>query len=127
MKSESKLMIMTTLALAGCMFMIAYWTMIPRQVTVEIPGEGIYSGQMLGDKYHGYGIYKSIYGEGVQYEGEWQHGYFHGQGTINFKDGSRLTGEFRYGYLYGPGQSISAEGEVRIIDIEGYKPYYFVP
>jgi hypothetical protein len=36
---------------------VAYWTVIPRHGTLEIPGEGVYTGQLRGHTFHGYGTY----------------------------------------------------------------------
>ena len=101
---------------------IAYWTIIPRNATVEIPGEGVYTGQLRGMTFHGYGTYESYVVGGTSYEGEWRNGVFHGQGTLTFANDSKLVGEFVDGSIHGIGQTICPEGHVTEIDFgEGTK------
>jgi len=47
---------------------VAYWTILPRTGTLDLPGEGIYTGQLRSMSFHGYGTYKS-YGVGGAYSG----------------------------------------------------------
>ena len=95
---------------------IAYWTILPRTGTVEIPGEGIYTGQLRGMTFHGHGTYESYVVGGTSYEGEWENGVFHGQGTLTFANGSKLVGEFKDGNIHGIGKTICPEGHVSEVD-----------
>ena len=100
---------------------IAYWTILPRTATFDIPGEGIYTGQLRGMTFHGYGTYESYAVGGTSYEGEWKNGVFHGQGTLTFANGSKLVGDFVDGSIQGIGQSICPDGHVTEIDFgEGF-------
>jgi hypothetical protein len=96
---------------------IAYWTILPRTATLDIPGEGIYTGQLRGTIFHGYGKYESYAVGGTSYEGEWQDGVFHGQGTLTFANGSKLVGNFVDGSIQGIGQSICPDGHITEIDL----------
>jgi hypothetical protein len=98
--------------------MIAYWTVIPRTGTVEIPGEGIYVGELRGMTFHGYGRWTSYELKNTSYEGQWEKGLYHGSGTLTFSDGSQIVGQFDQGYLTGEGISISAKGEVKQVDFD---------
>lgn len=63
-------------------------------------GEGIYTGQLKGMTFHGYGTYVSYEIGGVSYEGEWKDGVFHGQGMMTFANGATLSGEFKIVNLF---------------------------
>ena len=95
---------------------IASWTILPRQGTIDIPGEGIYTGQLRGMTFHGYGKYESYVVSGTSYEGEWENGVYHGYGTLTFANGSQLVGDFNHGHLHGQGKSICPDGNVKIVD-----------
>ncbi|MDZ4132679.1 MAG: hypothetical protein U1E11_06025 [Dethiobacteria bacterium] len=95
---------------------IAYWTILPRTATLDIPGEGIYTGQLRGMTFHGYGTYESYVVGGTSYEGEWKNGVFHGQGTLTFANGSKLVGEFVDGSIHGIGRTICPDGHVIEVD-----------
>ncbi len=95
---------------------IAYWTMLPRTATLDIPGEGIYTGQLRGMTFYGYGKYESYEVGGTSYEGYWKDGVFHGQGTLTFANGSQLVGEFKDGSIHGTGKTICPEGHITEID-----------
>ncbi len=51
--------------------------------------------------------YSSCFGsegrEGKRYLGEWLHGFYHGQGTLNMGQGERYVGQFRKGQFSGNG------------------------
>lgn len=98
------------------LLVIAYWTILPRTATLDIPGEGIYTGQLRGMTFHGYGTYESYAVGGTSYEGEWKNGVFHGQGTLTFANGSKLFGEFKDGSIHGIGKTICPEGHVSETD-----------
>ena len=98
------------------LLVIAFWTILPRTGTVDIPGEGVYIGQLRGTTFHGYGNYASYAVGGTSYEGYWKDGVFHGQGTLTFANGSKLTGEFVDGRISGIGQSICPEGHITEVD-----------
>jgi len=116
MKNRKHLFIVIGFCLLFFFFIIAYWAILPRNGTVDIPGEGIYIGQLRGMTFHGYGTYKSYAVGGTSYEGEWKNGYFHGPGTLTFANGSQLVGDFHHGHLYGQGKSICPDGNVKIVD-----------
>jgi len=97
---------------------IAYWTILPRTATLDIPGEGIYTGQLRGMTFHGYGTYESYVVGSTSYEGEWRGGVFHGQGTLSFANGSKLSGNFVEGTLRGAVDVICPEGHIRVVDID---------
>ena len=98
------------------LLVIAYWTVLPSHGTLDIPREGIYTGQLRGMTFHGYGTYKSYAVGGTSYEGEWENGVYHGYGTLTFANGSQLVGDFHHGHLYGQGKSICPDGNVKIVD-----------
>ncbi len=60
--------------------------------------------------FHSYGEYESYIVGGTSYEGEWENGVFHDQGTLTFTDGFKLAGEFRGDNFHGIGKSICPEG-----------------
>lgn len=102
---------------------IAYWTVLPRHGTIEVAGEGVYTGQLRGMIYHGYGTYESHVVGGTSYDGEWKNGVFKGQGALIFANGSKLVGEFVDGSIYGIGKSICPDGYVTKVDFgEGTHP-----
>jgi hypothetical protein len=110
---KNKKLLFITIGISCIVFLsvLAYWTVIPRQGTLDIPGEGIYNGQLRGHIFHGYGTYTSYVVGGTSYEGEWKDGVFHGQGTLTYANGSKLTGEFRNGSIYGVATIICPSGE----------------
>lgn len=99
------------------LLVIAYRTILPRTATIEIPGEGTYTGQLKGMTFHGYGTYTSYMVGGTSYEGEWKNGVFHGQGTLTCANGTKLVGEFVDGSIYGLAECICPKGNVRTIDL----------
>ena len=48
------------------------------------------------------------------YVGEYQNGYYNGQGVFTFSDGSKYAGEFRNGNLNGLGISTQSDGKVSL-------------
>ena len=48
------------------------------------------------------------------YVGEYQNGYYNGQGAFTFSDGSKYAGEFRNGNLNGRGISTGSDGKVSL-------------
>ncbi len=95
---------------------VSYWTILPRTGTIDIPGEGTYTGQLRGMSFNGYGTYISHEMGGVSYEGEWKNGIFNGQGTLSFADGSKLSGDFVDGIIHGIGHTICPDGHVTEVD-----------
>jgi len=95
---------------------IAYWTILPRTGTLDIPGEGIYTGQLRGMTFHGYGTYTSYEITGASYEGQWKDGVFNGLGKLSFINGSQLVGEFVDGYIQGKGIMVCPEGHAREVN-----------
>ncbi len=116
MKNRKILFIIIGLCLLTFLSLVAYWTILPRTATLEIPGEGIYTGQLRGMTFHGYGKYESYVVGGTSYEGEWENGVFHGQGTLTFANGSKLVGEFKDGNIQGIGKTICPEGHITEAD-----------
>ena len=118
-----KRLLFTVLAsLVIFLLVIAYWTIIPRQGTVEIPGQGIYTGQLIGNTFHGYGSYVSYAADGASYEGEWRDGVFHGQGTMTFSNGATLSGEFKDGEPHGTMTMTSPDGNAQTVEYEHGEP-----
>ena len=116
MKIRKRLYIAIGICLIAFSLVVAYWTVLPRQGTVEIPGEGVYTGDLRGMTFHGYGTYESYVVGGTSYEGEWKDGVYHGQGTLTFANGSQVKGQFKNGSLYGEGLTICAEGHESTVD-----------
>ncbi len=116
MKTATKYIIFTAIMLFIALGLISYWTILPRTGTVEIQGSGVYTGQLRGMTFHGYGTYISYTVGGVSYEGEWDNGVFHGQGTLTFANGSKLVGEFKNGVIQGIGESICPDGHITEYD-----------
>lgn len=110
-ESRKSLVLVILTIFVGFFIIIAFWTVLPRQGTLEIPGEGMYTGQLKGKTFHGYGTFVSYEIEGISYEGEWKDGVFQGQGTITYNNGSKLTGEFKNG---------SPNGKVKIVFPDGH-------
>jgi hypothetical protein len=104
--------------------LIAYWTIIPRSGVIDISGEGVYTGELRGMTYHGYGNYTSYAVNGTSYEGEWENGIFHGKGTLTFADGSKLVGNFNEGLLNGMCLIVDADGREREVWFDNYKPKF---
>jgi len=112
----------TLIVTVGCcmlifFFIIAYWTVLPRTGTIDIPGEGVYTGQLRGMTFHGYGTYISYEVEGNSYEGQWKNGLFHGQGTLTFANGYGITGEFRDGDPTGTVVLLFPDGHTREAEV----------
>ncbi len=116
MKNRKTLFIVIGICLLAFISLTAYWTILPRTATLDIPGEGIYTGQLRGMTFHGYGKYESYVVGGTSYEGYWKDGVFYGQGTLTFANGSKLVGEFVDGSIQGVGQSTCPDGHVTEID-----------
>ena len=116
--SSKKLLITAAIACLAFLAVVAYWTILPRTGTLDIPGEGIYTGQLRGMTFHGYGTYTSYEVGGTSYEGEWKNGIFHGQGTLILANGSKLSGNFVEGTLRGAVDVICPEGHIRVVDID---------
>jgi len=114
MKLNKTVFILLLLLIFVFLYSIGSWTVFPSTKTVEYPGEGIYTGQMRGQTFHGQGTWKSDFG--VTYTGEFKNGFFHGTGTMTFSDGSTYTGEFKEGSMHGHGVMTFADGHTH----EGY-------
>ena len=60
-------------AFAACLLIficvIAYWTILLRTAILDIPGEGIYTGQLRGMTFNDYGTYESYVVGCTSYEG----------------------------------------------------------
>ncbi len=98
-------------AVAVFLIFIAYITIIPGQGTLEIPGEGVYSGELKGIRtFHGQGTWTSELGP--VYEGEFKNGAFDGYGTMTFVDESKYEGQWKNGHMHGEGKMTFADGHV---------------
>ena len=122
MKIRNRLLFAVFACLVIFFIVIAYWTVLPRHGTVEIPGQGIYTGQLKGSTFHGYGSYVSYAADGVSYEGEWKAGVFHGKGTMIFSNGATLSGEFKDGEPHGTMIMTSPDGNVQTVEYEHGEP-----
>jgi hypothetical protein len=60
---------------------------------------------------------KHVYQSGATYEGEWLGGLRHGQGTMQWPDGTIFTGTWQYNAVYG-------EGMIKEIDCQGEDEYH---
>ena len=106
----SPVAIVLSLAVAVFMLVVLYWLFYPTHKTVEIHGEGTYTGQLRGSTFHGYGTYESL--NGAVYEGYFKRGYFDGFGTLTFINGSKYIGEFKEGYFHGQGLLMTSDGQI---------------
>lgn len=70
-----------------------------------------YEGQIKDGKPHGYGT-KVWLANGEVYEGYWEHGIMHGEGTLRMEDLSVYSGGFLYGKFDGQGQIVMADQSV---------------
>lgn len=88
-------------ALAFCFVLAAafltYQLFAPQAGTVEILGEGVYTGQLRNGVFHGRGTWVSE--SGLSYSGQFKNGLYHGTGTLTFADGYAYTGEFEQGFI----------------------------
>lgn len=87
---------------------VCYQTILPKSSTIVFPGEGVYSGQLRGQIFHGQGIWEGEFG--ITYTGEFKNGYFHGTGTMTFANGATYEGEFKQGYMHGHGVMTFPDG-----------------
>ena len=109
---SKRLVVTLTLIIMIFLVIVGYWSLFPRTGVIDVPGEGIYRGQLRGYTFHGYGVYESYVVKGTSYEGEWKNGLFHGQGELTYADGTRLQGTFIDGRINGWAISISPDGEI---------------
>ena len=72
---------------------------------------GIYDGEWLDKKKHGYGVYK--YPSGSTYEGQWQNNVKHGLGVYTWAKGGTYAGEFKRGRFEGTGIRVLRTGAVK--------------
>lgn len=85
-----------------------YWTVVPREGTLVVKGEGIYTGQLRGFTFHGKGKWETNFG--VTYEGNFRDGMFHGYGVMTFANGSKYEGLFERGHMHGYGIMTFSDG-----------------
>ena len=62
----------------------------------------IYAGEWKAGKYHGQGVIE--YSDGTKYAGKWQDGLPNGQGTLTDSSGNKFVGEFKDGKRHGIGR-----------------------
>ena len=66
------------------------------KITKKYNGGGVYYGQMMGGRRHGYGTYTDV--NGWKYVGEWKNDKVHGQGTQTRPDYTvNYSGEWENG------------------------------
>ena len=68
----------------------------------------VYSGEWKKGKYHGQGIIE--YSDGTKYVGQWNEGIPNGQGTLTDSSGNKYVGEFKDGMRHGQGTYTTPEG-----------------
>ena len=109
-KSRTVLYSVLAISVALFVFFVGSWTVFPSTGTIEIPGEGVYTGELKSRTFHGQGTWTSNFGP--VYEGEFKDGVFHGQGTMTFSNGAQYIGGFKNGYMHGQGKMIFPDGHV---------------
>lgn len=72
---------------------------------------GIYDGEWLDKKKHGYGCYK--YPSGSTYEGQWKNNIKDGLGVYTYAKGGSYAGEFKRGRFEGTGIRVLRTGVVK--------------
>jgi predicted permease len=72
---------------------------------------GIYDGEWLDKKKHGYGCYK--YPSGATYEGQWKNNVKDGLGVYTYGKGGSYAGEFKRGRFDGTGIRVLRTGAVK--------------
>lgn len=108
-KSNKKGMyILISICIIVFAYLIASWTILPHQATVEYPGDGTYTGEFRGKLFEGQGTFTSV--NGCVYTGEFKDGQFHGQGTMTFINGSKYKGAWNNGQMNGKGTLIQSDG-----------------
>lgn len=74
---------------------------------------GFYTGTVLQSTQMPHGSGRMIYEEpGREYQGDWRHGRWHGQGHAIFSNGDSYQGEYRYDQRHGRGVYMWADGRV---------------
>ena len=101
MKIRPSIIIFISIVAVIFISIICYWTVFTTNKTINIPGEGIYTGQVKNGYFNGTGTWQSV--TGVIYTGEFKDGMYEGQGTMTFVNGSAYTGGFKEGYMHGHG------------------------
>ena len=76
------------------------WLRVLKRVLVAVCGWR-YEGEFREGKRHGQGVME--WRDGTRYEGEWSEGRRHGQGVYTFPDGKRYEGEWRDSERHGLG------------------------
>jgi len=89
---------------------------------------GIYTGDLLVEKRHGFGVYEWY--DGHRYEGYWENDRRHGKGIFEWNNGDKYEGDFEngemsgYGVLYNKIMKFRYEGNFANDDFNGYGEYY---
>lgn len=92
---------------------------------------GVYIGEALGNKPHGYGTYFFV--SGAKYEGNWRMGTIHGEGVFTYQNGDSWSGEWKDGVAWnGEGKfyykknkkSYCLEGRLEKGSLNGYGTVY---
>ena len=113
---KSRIVLYSVLAISVVLFFffVGSWTFFPSTGTIEVPGEGVYIGELKGRTFHGQGTWTSNLGP--VYNGGFKDGVFHGQGTMTFVNGASYTGGFKGGFMHGHGIMTFPDGHTH----EGY-------
>ena len=110
MVNEKRVIYLIVIGIAIFIIFIAIMFIYPHQGSMEIEGQGVYTGQLRGSVFHGYGTWEAT--NGAVYQGDFKHGYFDGYGTMTFVNGSQYIGEFKEGRFHGQGKLITADGQI---------------
>ncbi len=108
MKTRPSSMVFFSVVALIIIFLILYWTVFTTTKTINIPGEGTYTGQMKNGQFHGVGTWDSEMG--CTYTGEFNEGKYDGQGTLTFANGATYHGGFKEGYMHGHGVMTFTDG-----------------
>lgn len=110
--SSKAFIYLSTFFVSLFIILVVLFFMVPRQGTIELEGQGTYTGKYRGIKtFHGEGELTLL--NGTIYRGEFSHGLFHGLGTIYYVNGSSYIGEFKEGYFHGEGKFIFPDGRIQ--------------
>lgn len=110
MASRKLMYIILLICLATFAFLISSWTFLPSTGTIEVTGEGVYTGEFRGKQFHGQGTWTSDMGP--VYVGEFKNGYFNGYGTMTFVNDAKYEGYWKDGYMDGEGKMTFPDGHV---------------
>lgn len=110
MKIRTPVYILIAILIVAFVYQICSWTVLTTTKTINIPGQGIYTGQVKNGYFHGKGSWQSDVG--VTYTGEFKKGLYDGSGIMTFANGASYTGGFKEGYLHGHGVMTFPDGSI---------------